>query len=73
LIERRARARRLVEEILGAITCRDEPESLFTDEPFDCAIHRNVDFLDVSALIRDETSMISESPHAVLCKTEQAR
>ena len=37
LIERHARARRLVEEILGSVIRRDEPEPFVTDEPFDLA------------------------------------
>jgi hypothetical protein len=58
LVERRARARRLVEEVLRPIRGSDKSEPLVTDETLDRASHRHVDFLDVSALIRDETSII---------------
>jgi len=47
-----------MEKVLISILGRDESEPFVTDETLDGAIHRHVDFLDVSALIRDETSMI---------------
>src|SRR5262249_20337439 len=37
-VETRAAARRLVKEVLGAVACRDEPESLVS-QPLDRAVH----------------------------------